>query len=153
MVGFCSLVLKKGDFIMKSLLITATLVLNLLPMSLHAQQTQLKMEVGQYIGTDVESGTLNADLTLKADGSLIFKLKSPDFEVPEPGCTGQYIEQGEFLMSDVVCPLDFLPTAKVKMDITNVSHDSVRTADGAIVPVYVDALGDEPIAFKMKIVE
>ena len=112
-----------------------------------------KMEVGHYTGVDVESGTLNADVTLNADKTLIFKLKSADFEVPEPGCTGIYEEIGNDVISDVTCPLEFLKQTKVRLDITAVTYDSVRAPEGVIIPVFVEAIGEDPILFKMKLVE
>lgn len=116
-------------------------------------QASPKMEFGHYIGVDSESGVLEADLVLSSNYTLVLKLKSPDFEVPEPGCTGSYIELGNELLSQVSCPLDFLPTAALRLDIAKVNASTVRSADGAEVLVYVDALGQDPIPFKMKIVE
>lgn len=132
---------------MKSLLVLLSLV-----SSMAFAQTA-KMEPGHYQGVDKDTGTLNADLILNADQTLFFMLTSPDFETPAPGCTGMYEEVGNDINSDVTCPMDFLPTAKVRLDITNVTYDSVRSADGAEVAVYVDALGSDPIVFMLKIVE
>lgn len=112
-----------------------------------------KMEFGHYTGVDMESGTLEADLILNTNYTLVLKLKSSEFEVPEPGCVGPYVEVANDLLSQVSCPLDFLPTASLKLDISKVNATSVRSADGAEVLVYVDALGQDPIPFKMKIVE
>ena len=112
-----------------------------------------KMEPGHYQGWDVDTQTVMADLVLNADQTLVFNLTTPDFATPAPGCTGTYTEVGNDVTSDVTCPMDFLPTAQVRMDITNVTYDSVRTADGVEVPVYVDALGTEPLVFKLKWIE
>ena len=49
--------------------------------------------------------------------------------------------------------MEFLPTAVVKMDITEVTHETIRSTEGVAVPVYVDALGSDPIVFKMKLIE
>ncbi len=112
-----------------------------------------KMEFGRYVGSDVESGTLNADVLLNPDNTLVFKLKSADFEIPDPGCTGIFEEIGNDVISKVNCPIEDLKEANVRLDITKVDRDSVRLPDGVEVPVYVDVLGDDPIIFKMKIVE
>ena len=48
--------------------------------------------------------------------------------------------------------MDFLPTAAVRMDISNVTDAGLLSSDGVEVPVYVDALGADPIVFKMKLI-
>ena len=133
---------------MKALLVLLSLV-----SSIAFAQATPKMEPGHYQGVDKDSGTLNADLILNPDQTLFFMLTSPDFETPAPGCTGIYQEVGNDILSDVTCPMDFLPTAQVRLDITNVTKESVRSSAGAEVAVYVDALGSDPIVFLLKIVE
>ena len=130
---------------MKSLLVILSLV--------SSSAFAVKMEPGHYQGWDIESQTVMADLILNADQTLIFNLTTPDFVTPPPGCTGNYVEVANELTSDVICPMEFLPKANVRMDITKVDHDSLRSADGSIVPVYVDSLGADPIIFKMKLLE
>ena len=112
-----------------------------------------KMEPGHYQGWDIETKTVMADLVLNADQSLIFNLTTPDFATPEPGCTGKYAEAGNEVTSDIICPMEFLPTAQVRMDITAVTPETIRATDGVAVPVFVDALGSDPIVFKMKLIE
>jgi hypothetical protein len=112
-----------------------------------------KMEPGHYQGWDVDTQTVMADLVLNADQTLFFNLQTPDFVTPEPGCTGSYVEVGNDVTSDVTCPMDFLPTAAVRMDVTAVTPELLRSADGVAVPVYVDALGSDPIIFKLKLIE
>lgn len=129
---------------MKSLLV----ILSLISSSAFA----VKMAPGHYQGWDVETQSVMADLVLKADQSLIFNLTTPDFETPAPGCTGIYTEIGNDITSDVTCPMDFLPTATVRMDISKVTDVGLLSDDGVEVPVYVDALGTDPIVFKMKLI-
>lgn len=112
----------------------------------------IKMAPGHYQGWDVDTQTVMADLVLNADQTLIFNLTTSDFATPAPGCTGMYVEVANDVTSDVVCPMDFLPTATVRMDVTAVTEAGLLSADGVAVPVYVDALGSDPIIFKMKLI-
>jgi hypothetical protein len=112
----------------------------------------VKMAPGHYQGWDVDTQTVMADLVLNADQTLVFNLTTPDFATPAPGCTGSYTEVGNEVTSDVVCPMDFLPTASVRMDVTAVTEAGLHSDDGVAVPVYVDALGTDPIVFKMKLI-
>lgn len=133
---------------MKSLFIALTLISSFS----FAQTTSVKMAPGHYTGADKDTGTVTADVILNADHTLFMMLKTPDFETPAPGCTGIYEEIGNDINSDVTCPMDFLPTAKVRLDITAVNPISVNSEAGADVPVYVDALGTDPIIFVLKLV-
>lgn len=129
---------------MKSLLV----ILSLISSSAFA----VKMAPGHYQGWDTETQTVMADLVLNADQTLIFNLTTPDFATPAPGCTGSYAEVGNDVTSDVVCPMDFLPTASVRMDVTAVTEAGLLSDEGVEVPVFVDALGTDPIIFKMKLI-
>ena len=129
---------------MKSLLV----ILSLISSSAFA----IKMAPGHYQGWDTETQTVMADLVLNADQTLIFNLTTPDFATPAPGCTGSYAEVGNDVTSDVVCPMDFLPTASVRMDVTAVTEAGLLSDEGVEVPVFVDALGTDPIIFKMKLI-
>lgn len=129
---------------MKSLLVVLSLI--------SSTAFAVKMAPGHYQGWDVDTQTVMADLVLNADQTLVFNLTTPDFVTPEPGCTGVYTELDNDITSDVTCPMDFLPTAAVRMDISNVTDAGLLSSDGVEVPVYVDALGADPIVFKMKLI-
>lgn len=129
---------------MKSLLVILSLI--------SSTAFAVKMVPGHYQGWDVDTQTVMADLVLNADQTLIFNLTTPDFTTPAPGCTGKYAEVGNDVTSDVTCPMDFLPTANVRMDVTSVTEAGLLSANGVAVPVYVDALGTDPIIFNMKLI-
>ena len=83
---------------MKKILL-ACLSLSLLSFSANAapvaKPIKIKnVEVGSYTGVDVETGDVHAQLVIRADKTLNFKVQTPDFEMPEPGCEGTYDIQG-----------------------------------------------------------
>ena len=129
---------------MKSLLVILSLI--------SSTAFAVKMAPGHYQGWDIDTQTVMADLVLHADQTLVFNLTTPDFTTPAPGCTGIYAEVANDVTSDVTCPMDFLPTANVRMDVTAVTEAGLLSTDGVAVPVYVDALGTDPIIFKMKLI-
>lgn len=129
---------------MKSLLVVLSLI--------SSTSFAVKMAPGHYQGWDIDTQTVMADLVLNTDQSLVFNLTTPEFTTPAPGCTGNYVEVGNDVTSDVTCPMDFLPTAAVRMDVTNVTQEGLLSAEGVAVPVYVDALGTDAITFKMKLI-
>ncbi len=111
------------------------------------------IEPGLYNAVDVDSGTITAQLVIRADGTLNFKVQTPDFEMPDPGCDGVYTVVGESFKSDLKCPIAILPEVSVNIDVTNVNPQSIRSATGAVVPVVIDALGADATIFRLKIVE
>lgn len=111
------------------------------------------VEPGSYTGVDVETGDIHAQLVIRADKTLNFKVQTPDFEMPEPGCEGTYDVQGNNFTSQLTCPLSILPEVSVNIDISNITPESVRSAEGALVPVVIDALGTDPMMVRLKIVE
>ena len=117
-----------------------------------AQQNKT-IEPGLYTAVDAESGTVNAQLIIRADGTLNFKVATSDFEMPEPGCEGTYAVSGESFTSQLTCPIAILPEVSVQIDITNVNPQSIRSATGALVPVVIDALGSDATMFSLKLVE
>lgn len=121
-----------------------------LSLSLSVFAANKNVEIGLYNAVDVESGTVNAKLLIRADGTLNFKVQTPDFQMPDPGCEGTYAILDEAFSSNLTCPLDIMPAVSVKIDITTVNPQSVRSADGALVPVVIDALGTEPTMFRLK---
>lgn len=128
---------------MKSLLTSLVLILS-------TQVMAAQVELGKYTAVDADTRTVHANLELRADGTLNFKVKNNDFTMPEPGCEGKYAVVGNELTADMKCPTEILPTAKVKIDITNVNADSLRSEKGAEVYVVIDAFGDEKMKFFLK---
>lgn len=119
-------------------------------MSLSATVFAKDVETGLYNAVDVDSGEINASLLLRDDKTVNFKVTTPDFEMPEPGCEGTWVVNGNTIVSDLECPLIFLPQVHVEIDITTVTPESIRSEEGALVPVSIDALGGEPSMFRLK---
>lgn len=128
---------------MKSLLLSLVLVLS-------TQVNASQVELGKYKAIDVDTKTVQASLELRANGTVNFKVKTPDFTMPEPGCEGKYTVKGNEFAAQMKCPTELLPQANVKIDITNVTPESVRTEKGAEVNVLIDALGDDAVKFLLK---
>lgn len=115
-----------------------------------AQVHAADVEIGKYKAIDVDTKKIQAALELRANGSVNFNVKTPDFIMPEPGCEGKYKVKGHELSADVKCPSDLLPRANVTIDITDVNAQSLRSESGVKVDVYIDALGNEAIKFLIK---
>jgi len=127
------------------------LILSLIALfSISTANANKEVELGTYTAVDVETGEINSTLVLRADKTVNFKVATPDFEMPEPGCEGTWEVQGNIIISDMECPLIFLPQVHVEIDITTVTPESVRSEEGALVPVAIDALGGEPAMFRLK---
>lgn len=109
-----------------------------------------QVEMGKYKAIDVDTRTVDATFILRADGTVNFNVTTPDFTMPAPGCDGKYTVVGSEFTADMTCPTDLLPEVSVRIDITNVNPDSIRTEEGAEVAVIIDALGDEPTMFLLK---
>jgi hypothetical protein len=120
--------------------------------SAFAAPSNKTIEAGLYNAVDVETGTINAQLVIHPNGTLNFKVNSPDFEMPEPGCDGTYAVSGNSFTSNLTCPIAILPEVSVNIDITAVTPQTVRSAEGALVPVVIDALGTDATIFRLKIV-
>lgn len=108
------------------------------------------VEVGKYSALDADTKTIKADFELRADGTLTFNVKTPDFTMPAPGCTGKYGVKGSDFLADLTCPTQLLPKASVKIDIRNVNAETLRSASGAEVLVVIDALGAQANKFLLK---
>ena len=108
------------------------------------------VEPGTYSAVDVETKTIVATLEIRADNTLNFKVSAPDFTMPEPGCEGKWAVQENTFASDLACPLDFLSQVSVQIDITNVTPEAVRSAEGVNVEVVIDALGADAFLFNLK---
>jgi hypothetical protein len=111
------------------------------------------VEPGLYNAVDVDSGTITAQLVIHPSGTLNFKVQTPDFAMPEPGCDGVYTVIGEAFASDLKCPISILPEVSVKIDITTVNPQSIRSVKGALVPVIIDSISPDATMFYLKIVE
>ncbi|MBC7464378.1 MAG: hypothetical protein H7256_00155 [Bdellovibrio sp.] len=108
------------------------------------------IEQGLYSAIDVDTQTIVSSLEIGADSSVTFKVNTPDFSMPEPGCKGTYAVAGDVLTADMKCPLDFLSQVQVVIDIKNVTADSVRSPNGVVVQVVIDALGSDAYPFILK---
>ena len=140
---------------MKNLLFAGlflSLTINFIGLSAFSAPNKM-VEPGLYNAVDVDSGTITAQLVIHANGTLNFKVQTPDFAMPEPGCDGVYTVVGESFKSDLKCPVAILPEVSVNIDVTNVNPQSVRSTNGALVPVVIDALGTDATMFRLKIVE
>lgn len=133
----------------KLLLVCLSLTLS----SAFAAPSVKSVEAGLYNAIDVETGTIKAQLVINPNGTLNFKVNTPDFEMPDPGCDGTYAVNGNSFTSNLTCPIAILPEVSVNIDITEVTPQSVRSAEGALVPVVIDALGTDATMFRLKIVE
>ena len=128
---------------MKSLIISLVL-------AAAVQIQAAQVEMGKYKAIDVDTRTVDATFILRANGTVNFNVTTPDFTMPAPGCDGKYTVVGNEFSADMTCPTDLLPQVSVRIDITNVNSDSIRTEEGAEVAVIIDALGDEPTMFLLK---
>lgn len=129
---------------MKSLLLIISLFSNL---SLAANK---QIEPGLYSAVDAETQTIVSSLLMGADNSVVFNIRTAEFTMPEPGCVGIYNVAENKLSADMQCPLDFLSSVQVTIDVTNVTPESVRSEQGVIVDVVIDALGSDAYKFILK---
>lgn len=126
----------------------ASLVLSVL--STAAFAAPKVVETGSYSAVDVETKTILASLEIRPDNTLNFKVKTPDFAMPEPGCEGTWTVEENMFLSDLQCPLDFLSQVSVQIDIKDVTPENVRSAAGVNVEVVIDALGSDSFLFNLK---
>jgi hypothetical protein len=122
------------------------LVLSLLLVSV---QGMAAVELGKYRAVDFDTKTITADLLLRANATSSIIINTPDLPKPIP-CEGKYNVEGKLLTANVKCKSDLLDEALVKIDITNVTPEGLRSEAGVKVNVTIDALGDESIAFILK---
>ena len=108
------------------------------------------VEIGAYSAVDVETGTVISTILLRADKTVNYTVSTPDFTMPEPGCEGTYTVVENKLTAELACPLSFLPSVRVEIDITDVTPESVRSESGVVVPVTIDVFGEEPTPFVLK---
>ena len=127
---------------MKSLLLTLMLVVA-------SQANAAQVELGKYRAVDADTKSIVATFELKAGGTVDFQVKSPDIS-PAIVCSGKYTVTGNEFATDLTCKSEILPKASVKIDISNVTAQSVRSEKGAEVNVVIDALGDEAVKYLLK---
>lgn len=125
---------------MKSLLLSFVLMAA-------TQVNAAQVELGKYKAVDADTKSVQVALVLNADATTQFNVSSPDFSV---ACKGKYAVNGNMFSANVACNSDLLPEASVKIDITNVNPQSLRSEKGAEVDVTIDALGDEPAKYLLK---
>ena len=125
---------------MKFLLLSLLLMVSI-------QVNAASVELGKYRAVDAETKSTIATFELKANGGVDFQVKSPDFVVI---CSGKYSVNGNEFSTDLTCKSDILPKVSVKIDITNVTAQSIRSEKGAEVNVIIDALGDEAVKYLLK---
>jgi|GEM_PF-4336792 len=130
---------------MKSLIVALVLAL-----SAQVQAAQaVQVELGKYRAIDADTKSITADLVLRANGTTAITINTPELPKPIP-CEGKYTVVANELVADVKCKSALLSEANVKIDITNVNPQSVRSENGAKVNVIIDAFGDEAIKFLLK---
>lgn len=127
---------------MKSFLLSLVLVLA-------TQVNAAQVELGKYRAVDVDTKSVVASFELKANGTVDFQVESPDIK-PAIACSGKYKVNGNEFSTDLDCKSQILPAANVKIDISNVTPASLRSATGAEVKVVIDALGDEAVKYLLK---
>ena len=108
------------------------------------------IELGSYTAVDVETGAIASTILLRADKTVNFKVTTPDFTMPEPGCEGVYTVTENKLAAELTCPISFLPNVRVEIDITDVTPESVRSESGVVVPVIIDAFGTDAVPFVLR---
>ncbi len=114
------------------------------------QVNAAQVELGKYKALDVSTKKIHASFELRADGTVNFKVATPEFTMPEPGCEGKYKIKGHELMANLKCPTDLIPQTSVTIDITDINQDNLRSKTGVSVDVYIDALGEEATKFLLK---
>ena len=127
---------------MKSFLLTLMLVVA-------TQVNAAQVELGKYRAVDADTKSIVASFELKADGTVEFQVKSPDIS-PGIACSGKYTVNGNEFATALTCKSELLPKANVKIDISNVTAQAIRSEKGAEVSVIIDALGDEAIKYLLK---
>ncbi len=127
---------------MKSFLLTLILVVA-------TQVNAAQVELGKYRAVDADTKSVVATFELKADGTVNFQVKSPDIS-PAIACSGKYTAIDNKFATDLTCKSEILPKVSVKIDISNVTAQSIRSENGAEVSVIIDALGDEAIKYLLK---
>ena len=125
---------------MKALLLTV-----LSALSLNAYSATV--ELGKYRAVDADTKSIVASFELKANGTVNFNVRSPEFEV---SCSGKYAVRGNEFSTNLECDSLLLSEASVKIDISTVNAQSIRSEKGAEVNVVIDALGDEPVKYLLK---
>jgi hypothetical protein len=108
------------------------------------------IELGKYAAVDAETKSIVANFELKAGGALTFSVKTTDGSVPQTNCTGTYSVAGNLFAASLVCQSQLLPKASVKIDISGINAQNLRSANGAPVAVTIDALGSDPTQFLLK---
>ena len=108
-----------------------------------------KVELGKYRAVDAETRSIFANFELKANGTVDFKVQSPETDGPIY-CQGRYSVKGNKFFADLACDSFFLSEASVQIDITNVNPVSLRSENGVAVAVIIDALGSDPNTFLLK---
>lgn len=109
-----------------------------------------QVELGKYRAVDKDTKTIEATFELRANGTVNFSVKTPDFTMPAPGCEGKYAVKGAAFTADLKCPTELLPEASVSIDISTVTPEGLRSKDGVEVPVAIDALGSDSTIFLLK---
>ena len=105
------------------------------------------VELGKYRAVDAATRSTVASFELLANGTVNFHVRSPEFQVT---CRGRYTVRGNEFATNLECDSFLLSEASVKIDISNVTAQSIRSVNGAEVNVIIDALGDEPVKYLLK---
>ena len=125
---------------MKALLLT---ILSAITINVQAAT----VELGKYRAVDAATRSTVASFELKANGTVNFHVRSPEFEVT---CSGKFAVRGNEFSTNLQCDSFLVSEASVKIDISTVNAQSIRSVSGAEVNVIIDALGDEPVKYHLK---
>ncbi len=119
-------------------------------LSSFAYAAPMVVDPGTYTAVDTETKKIIATLEVRANNTLNFKVTTPDFTMPDPGCEGAYTVQENNFVSDLRCPVDFLTQVHVNIDITRATPAAVRAPEGVNVMVVIDAVGPDAFEFNLK---
>ena len=123
------------------------IMLSLVLVVLAIQVNAAQVELGKYRAVDAETKSIVATFELKANGTVVFNVDSPEFSV---SCNGKYAVNGNKFSTNLSCDSFILSSASVTIDISNVNPQSIRSAKGAEVNVIIDAIGDQPVKYLLK---
>jgi len=106
------------------------------------------VELGKYRAVDKDTKSVVANFELKANGSVALSIDAQGTKID---CNGTYTVQGNNFKSDVKCNHAAISEASVIIDISNVTPQGLRSAQGVDVPLRIpDLLGDEAAVFNLK---
>lgn len=105
------------------------------------------VEMGKYLAVPKDFPTVLAVLELFPDNHATVNIDADGTKI---NCVGIFSQIENELNADAQCDHPDAPEIKVKIDITNVTPDGLRSEAGVEVPVKFDLLGDESVQFILR---